>query len=189
MTSHDVTDGCASAGRAPAPCEFCAAFFRLKKIKGRFWNPTSRGEEICLGLLRGVPPIATDLRDCSRVCCSLERMWTEGLRLPGRVTARRSGSLQTGWRCLRGHVQCAADPWHLVSGCRGWSYRACTIRIHTVETTLRLGPASPAQSKDCPSETARPSARPAQSHRLPTHGRGPTSCAEVSPDYNLSFVR
>lgn len=121
MTSHDVTDGCASAGRAPAPCEFCAAFFRLKKIKGRFWNPTSRGEEICLGLLRGVPPIVTVLRDCSRVCCSLERMWTEGLRLSGRVTARRSGSLQTGWRCLRGHVQCAADPWHLVSGCRGWS--------------------------------------------------------------------
>ena len=33
MTSHDVTDGCASAGRAPAPCEFCAAFFRLKKIE------------------------------------------------------------------------------------------------------------------------------------------------------------
>jgi hypothetical protein len=60
MTSHDVTDGCASAGRAPAPCEFCAAFFRLKKIKGRFLNPTSRGEEICLGLLRSVPPIATE---------------------------------------------------------------------------------------------------------------------------------
>jgi len=52
MTLDDVTDGCAAAGYAPAPCEFCAAFFCLKKITGRFWNPTSRGEEIRLAPFR-----------------------------------------------------------------------------------------------------------------------------------------
>jgi hypothetical protein len=38
MTSDDVRDGCASAGRAPAPCEFCAAFrlFRLTPHALRF---------------------------------------------------------------------------------------------------------------------------------------------------------
>ncbi len=35
MTSDDVADDCASAGHAPAPCEFCAASFCLKKIEGQ----------------------------------------------------------------------------------------------------------------------------------------------------------
>ena len=46
MIWDDVADGCASAGHAPAPCEFCAAPFRLKKIEGQACNPTSSGEEM-----------------------------------------------------------------------------------------------------------------------------------------------
>ena len=54
MISDDVTDGCAPPpGRVLAPCEICATSFRLKKITGRPWNPTSRGEGIRLAPFRG----------------------------------------------------------------------------------------------------------------------------------------
>ena len=53
MTSDDVTDGCAAVGYVLAPCEICATSFRLKKITGRLWNPTSRGEDIRLAPFLG----------------------------------------------------------------------------------------------------------------------------------------